>query len=354
MDEEPSLRPEFTSELTSTYSESSPTVYTGAFFPAAQNFVVNGGVFTSHIHNYYITHIHPSTPQAVAGLPGSQDPPAVASDQSPVFIYYKLYDDNMRKMIPCKVGHANDPCIGRIDACQIPTPYTIGALAEHICSEEGRPIGLHWDHDAAYGTMLLRTVNSAKDYALDDKVDLLGADRPGSTPEEPVLLKVWYEVVGSPGWETLPARSVTSHRSPTFIYYKVYDDNKKEMIRCAVGNTGDPFLGRVDTCQICTPHTIGALAEHISKQENRPIGLNWDHDKAYGAMLLRAVDSPNAYEMDDAVDLLDADRPGSTPQEPVFLKVWCEDLQAVLGFSEWETPVARRVDSHRRPTTSAS
>jgi hypothetical protein len=54
-------------------------------------------------------------------------------------------------------------------------------------------MGFDWDNDDAYGTMLLRTVKSPKAYNLKDTVDLLGADRPGSTPQEPVLLKVWYE-----------------------------------------------------------------------------------------------------------------------------------------------------------------
>ncbi|KAJ7794525.1 hypothetical protein B0H14DRAFT_2922849 [Mycena olivaceomarginata] len=192
MDEEPRLQAEFTSESTLTHSESSSTIYTGAFFPAAQNFMINGGVFTSHV-----THIHPSTPQPVAGSPGSQDPAergvTSESDQSPVFIYYKLYNDDKKEMIPCKFGHPNDPCIGRVDACEILTPHTVNALVGHICEQEDRPKGFDWDNDGAYGTMLLRTVKSPKAYNLEDTVDLLGADRPGSTPQEPVLLKVWYE-----------------------------------------------------------------------------------------------------------------------------------------------------------------
>ncbi|KAJ7513214.1 hypothetical protein B0H11DRAFT_2213740 [Mycena galericulata] len=201
-------------------------------------------------------------------------------------------------MIRSRSRHANDPFIGRVDASWIPTPHTVNALAARIYKQENRPMGFDWDNNDAYGTMLLRTENSSTAYNPADTVDLLDAERPGSTLQEPVLLKVWCEV-----------------------YYKVYDDDKKQMIRSAVGYAGDPFLGRVDTCQIPTPHTIGALAQHISKQENRPSGLDWDHDDAHGAMLLRTVDSPNVYKLGDAIDLLGADRPGSTPQEPVFLKV---------------------------------
>ncbi|KAJ7454354.1 hypothetical protein B0H11DRAFT_1926561 [Mycena galericulata] len=167
------------------------------------------------------------------------------------------------------------------------SPVFINALAARIYKQENRPMGFDWENNDAYGTRLLRTENSSTAY----------------NPERP------------------PARSVTSHRSPLFIYYKVYDDDKKQMMRSAVGYAGDPFLGCVDTCQIPTPHTIGAIAQHICKQENRPSGLDWDHDDAHGAMLLRTVDSPNAYKLGDAIDLLGADCPGSTPQEPVFLKV---------------------------------
>jgi hypothetical protein len=96
-------------------------------------------------------------------------------------------------MIPCRTANAHDPCVGRVDAWQVPAPYRINELVARICKQENRPIGLDFDSDDAYMTMLLRTVNSAEAYSLSDTVDLMGADRPGSTPREPLLLKVWYE-----------------------------------------------------------------------------------------------------------------------------------------------------------------
>ncbi|KAJ7111004.1 hypothetical protein C8R44DRAFT_883448 [Mycena epipterygia] len=290
--------------------------------------------------------------QAVLGSPGWEQPVvrSVASHRNPVFIYYKLYDDDKKQMIPCRSGNTEDPCVGRVDTCQIPTPHTIGALAHHICTQENRPSGFDWDIDHAHGSMLLRTVNSSEAYDLSDAVDLLGAERPGSTPQEPVLLKLWNEdlqvVLGLPGWEKPVARSVASHRNPVFIYYKLYNDDKKQMIPCRTGNTEDPCVGRVDTCQIPTPHTISALAHHICTQENRPSGFDWDTDGAHGTMLLRTANSSEAYDLSDAVDLMGADRPGSTPQEPVLLKLWYEELQAVFGLKGWERPVERSVTSH--------
>jgi hypothetical protein len=110
-------------------------------------------------------------------------------------VYYKIYDDDKKEMIPSRhpVGYVNDPCIGRVDAARIPTPHRIGALVAQICKRENRRLGLDFDTEEAYLSMLLRTVDSTEAYRLDDTVDLLGARRPGSTPQEPVLLKVWWE-----------------------------------------------------------------------------------------------------------------------------------------------------------------
>ncbi|KAJ6452457.1 hypothetical protein C8R45DRAFT_1040700 [Mycena sanguinolenta] len=256
------------------------------------------------------------------------------SRRGPVFVYYKIFDDDKKEMLSIRSPVPWDESIGRVDVSRIPAPHTVQALVQRICKQEDRPIGFDWDHDDAYGTSLLRTADSSDQYNLQDAVDLLGDSRPGSTPQAPVLLKVWYEelpaVLNFSGWDPPKERSVNSHKSPVFIYYKVYDDDKKEMLplRSPV-ETGNPYLGRVDTCQIPTPHTICSLARQISDQENRPIGIDWDHDEAYGTMLLRTFDSPTAYAPDDtqAVDLLAADRPGSTPQEPVLLKVWHEGEQ---------------------------
>ncbi|KAF8185775.1 hypothetical protein K438DRAFT_1836283 [Mycena galopus ATCC 62051] len=273
--------------------------------------------------------------------------------RGPVYIYYKIWNDDEKEMKPCHtLPNTPDPFVGRVDAWQVPAPYSISQLAAHIYKQEfNRPlIGFNFDTDEACGTMLLRTVNSAEDYKLEDTVDLMGADRPGATPREPLLLKVWHEelqaVLGYSGWDPPVERSVTSHRVPVFIYYKLYDDDKKQIIPCRTANTEDLCLGRVDTCQIPAPHTLSALVKRICEQENRTYGFDWDHDNAGGTVLFKAVNSAEAYNLKDNVDLLGVERPGSRPQEPVLLKVWHEDLQAVLGYPGWDKPAERTVTSH--------
>ncbi|KAJ7212472.1 hypothetical protein B0H12DRAFT_1242402 [Mycena haematopus] len=292
--------------------------------------------------------------QAVFGSSGFDRAPerSVNSHKTPVYIYYKVYNEDKKEMVSLRSPVESDnPYLGRVDTCQIPTPHTIGGLAAHICKQENRPIGFDWDHDDAHGTMLLRTADSPRAYDLGDKVDLLGAERPGATPQEPVLLKVWYEelqaVFGSSGFDRAPERSVNSHKTPVYIYYKVYNEDKKEMVslRSPVESV-NPYLGRVDTCQIPTPHTIVGLAAQICKQENRPIGFDWDNDDAYGTMLLRTADSPRAYNLEDKVDLLGAERPGATSQDPVLLKIWYEELQTVFGVPGFDRPAERTVNSH--------
>jgi hypothetical protein len=116
-------------------------------------------------------------------------------------VYYKLYDDDKKQMTPCRTANTEGPFVGRVDTCQIPTPHTLGALAKNICEKENRTYGLDWDNDNAGGSMLFKAVNSSEAYDLNGSADLLGAERPGSTPQEPVLLKVWYEgELGRRGW----------------------------------------------------------------------------------------------------------------------------------------------------------
>ncbi|KAF7340555.1 hypothetical protein MSAN_02127000 [Mycena sanguinolenta] len=273
------------------------------------------------------------------------------SRHGPVFVYYKMFDDDKKEMLSIRSPATRDGYIGRVDVSRIPAPHTVGALVQRICRQENRRCGIDWENADAYGTSLLRTVDSSDEYNLQDAVDLLGDSRPGSTPQAPVLLKIWYEelqaVLIYPEWDAPKERNVNSHKSPVFIYYKVYDEKKEMLPLRSPVETGTPYLGRVDACQIPTPHMIGSLAKEISNQENRPIGIDWDHDSAYGTMLLKTFDSPMAYDLEDAVDLLAADRPGSTPQEPVLLKVWYEEVQALMGNEGWERPAVRLVDSHR-------
>jgi hypothetical protein len=107
-------------------------------------------------------------------------------------VYYKLYDNDVKEMLPSRhpVGSTNDPTIGQIDTCQIPGPHTIDALAKHICKQENR----YSDEDNldGMGTEVFKTSDSPAAYKPSDRVDLLGDARPGLTPQEPVLLKIWY------------------------------------------------------------------------------------------------------------------------------------------------------------------
>ncbi|KAF9052339.1 hypothetical protein BDZ89DRAFT_1056694 [Hymenopellis radicata] len=283
--------------------------------PPSRRLLYGGAKNTSNQPRFCRTHIdHRNFPMPA--------PPRIPH-RGPVFIYYKLYDDDKKEMLSIRspIGYANDPCVGRVDTSRIPIPIQSMRLS----------------HPEAYN--------------LEYTVDLLGAERPGSTPQEPVLLKVWYEEpklrtqtcrqlwvawVGEPA-----ARSVTSHRSAMFIYYKLYDDDERKMIQSCHPVGTDPSSDGSTHARSHSAHYPCASSTYMQAGGPR-FGL--DHDSAYGTMLLRTVDSPAAYNLEDTVDLLNAERPGSTPQEPVLLKVWYEDLQAILGEPD--------VTSHRIPVSS--
>nr|GAT47704.1 predicted protein [Mycena chlorophos] len=144
----------------------------------------------------------------------------------------------------------------------------------------------------------------------------------------------------------MPPRSSTRNREPIYLYYKLWNDDRHELVaskRAVPG--GDPYIGRVDW-QIAAPFTGWALVRQICAQEDRKIGLDWDYDDAYGSMLLKTVRSTTAYNLDDSMDVMGPTRPGATVLEPMFLKLWYEDLRAVFGLLPEDTPEERTVDSH--------
>ncbi|KAJ7486992.1 hypothetical protein FB451DRAFT_1554124 [Mycena latifolia] len=279
----------------------------------------------------------------------------------PVFIHYKIFDadtkETLRSLHP--FGYANDPYIGRVDAFQIPTPHTVSALVERICKRENRGFGLDWATEDAYGTVLFKSAATAVPYELDDTIDLLGAGRPGLTPRDPVILQVDYKdfrdvfpqdfaFLGLGGTESpfppVKAQDMRrnplyrSQQEPVFVHYKLYDADRKEMITSLhpVEDANDYCVGRVDAAEIPTPHTAGVLIERICERENRPMGVDWDHDDAYGTLLLKRLYGPEQYKMEDTIDLLGDGRPGLTPQDPAILKVWCKDIREVFGFPGWD------------------
>jgi len=109
-----------------------------------------------------------------------------------VFIYYKLFS----KEGPHEVRHpiyANNPYIGLVDATVIPPPHTVSALVKRICNTENKGSGVDWYNSDALSTELFKTLSSLEPYSLDDSISLLGEDRPGSNPQNPVILKVGYK-----------------------------------------------------------------------------------------------------------------------------------------------------------------
>jgi hypothetical protein len=107
-------------------------------------------------------------------------------------VYYKLFDEEEL----CKIRHpiyANNPYIGQVDATLITPPHTVSTLVERICKKENKGFGIDWDSEDAFSTILFKSITSPTQYALEDPLSLLGEDRPGSTPQNPVILKVGYK-----------------------------------------------------------------------------------------------------------------------------------------------------------------
>jgi hypothetical protein len=124
-------------------------------------------------------------------------------------VYYKIFDiDN--DGLPCESRqpiYPANPFIGRIDTSLIPPPHTVSSLVERICKKEGRGFGYDWDNDDAFSTVLFKTISSPEPFNLGDSFPLLSNDRPGSSPLEPVILKVGYKGMFSPSYPSrLPSK----------------------------------------------------------------------------------------------------------------------------------------------------
>jgi hypothetical protein len=84
---------------------------------------------------------------------------------------------------------SNNPYIGRIDANDVPPPRDVSSLAARICHMEGRAFGkddIGWQ---TYSTELFKTISSPEAFDLAEHLSLLSADRPGSGPQDPVIVK---------------------------------------------------------------------------------------------------------------------------------------------------------------------
>jgi hypothetical protein len=111
----------------------------------------------------------------------------------PVSVYYQVFDEDYDKMLETRHPiYPNSPYIGRCDVTRIPLPHRVGSLVKSICNREGQPYGMDFDRDEGHSTILYPSISSpnSSKFNLRDDLDLLSELRPGSTPEEPVLLRV--------------------------------------------------------------------------------------------------------------------------------------------------------------------
>ena len=100
---------------------------------------------------------------------------------------------------PLKVrnpAYYNNAYIGQVDANNVPPPHIVLSLVQHICANEGKRSGItqaDLDNGDTFSTELFRTISNPKAYDLRDPLSLLNPDRPGSRPNEPLVLKIVYQ-----------------------------------------------------------------------------------------------------------------------------------------------------------------
>ncbi|KAN0109671.1 hypothetical protein V8E52_009108 [Russula decolorans] len=92
---------------------------------------------------------------------------------------------------------------------------------------------------------------------------------------------------------------------PIYIYYKLFDEKGPLNIRDPICSN-NPYIGRVD--------------------EKRGFGIDWENSDAYSTTLFETISGPKAFDLRESVSLLSTDRLGSSPQNPLVLKVVYIDM----------------------------
>jgi hypothetical protein len=105
-----------------------------------------------------------------------------------------MFDENGPLKVRDPIS-SNNPYIGRVDANVIPPPHNVNSLVKCICTKEEKGFGIDWENEEAYSTELFKNISSPRafDLRLDEPLSLLSADRPGSSQQDPVVLKVGYK-----------------------------------------------------------------------------------------------------------------------------------------------------------------
>jgi len=109
-----------------------------------------------------------------------------------LLVYYKIFDEGELSKVREPI-YINNPYIGRVNANDIPPPHIVSSLVGVICAKEERGFGIDWDNGDVFSTVLFEKISSPKAFGLQEPLSLLGADRPGSRPEDPLVLKVGYK-----------------------------------------------------------------------------------------------------------------------------------------------------------------
>jgi hypothetical protein len=105
-----------------------------------------------------------------------------------LLVYYKIFDEKGPSKVRDPI-YFNNPYIGRVDANDIPPPHNTSSLVGLICAKERRGFGFD-EYGNAYSTELFEKTSSPTAFNPQETLSVLSTDRPGSRPEDPLVLKV--------------------------------------------------------------------------------------------------------------------------------------------------------------------
>ena len=86
--------------------------------------------------------------------------------------------------------YSNNPYIGRVDANDIPPPHNVSSFVQLMCAKGEKGLDVNWDNRDTYKPQLFKTISSPKAFDLQEPLPLLSIDRPGSRPQDALILKV--------------------------------------------------------------------------------------------------------------------------------------------------------------------
>ena len=229
-------------------------------------------------------------------------------------MYYRAYNDCAAVLSKWPAG-SEDPTVGRISVDCIPPPHTAASIMRCLAKNE------EFEHSKESQLF----INISSEFPIGEgHVSILSSNRPGYTPEDPIVfVNCTPQDVGE---ITVPAGPRygknrchhyrnSSHYSIISVYYRVYEEGGAIPSANPV-YSDDSSLGRILPELVAPPATVATLRDCLFSVENI---------SNTPARLFMSASSQTPMDDTNSLSIFAYPGPGCTPNEPVALVISSSD-----------------------------